>query len=117
LILIPEISLTPQLLDRLNARFPGLVGVLHSGLTDAERWSQWRRIASGGNIDIVIGARSAVFAPVPDLGLIVVDEEHDPSYKQDEGLRYNARDVADRQRQTCSVPGGVRLRHPCPRKL
>jgi primosomal protein N' (replication factor Y) (superfamily II helicase) len=93
LILIPEISLTPQLLDRLDARFPGRVGVLHSGLTDAERWAQWWRIARG-NIDVVVGARSAVFAPVPNLGLIVVDEEHDPSYKQDEGLRYNGRDVA-----------------------
>jgi primosomal protein N' (replication factor Y) (superfamily II helicase) len=103
LILIPEISLTPQLLDRLNARFPGLVGVLHSGLTDAERWSQWKRIACG-RTDIVIGARSAVFAPVPDLGLIVVDEEHDPSYKQEEGVRYNARDVAIVRGRISSCP-------------
>lgn len=93
LILIPEISLTPQLLDRLEARFPYRVGVLHSALTPAERWAQWWRILDGG-VDVVIGARSAVFAPVPDLGLIVVDEEHDPSYKQEEGLRYHARDLA-----------------------
>jgi len=93
LILIPEISLTPQLLDRLNARFTGRVGVLHSGLTGAERWAQWWRIVAGA-VDVVVGARSAVFAPVPNLGLIVVDEEHDPSYKQEEGLRYNGRDVA-----------------------
>jgi primosomal protein N' (replication factor Y) (superfamily II helicase) len=93
LILIPEISLTPQLLDRLEARFPGKIGALHSALTNAERWTQWRQIARG-NIDIIVGARSAVFAPIPDLGLIVVDEEHDPSYKQEEGLRYNGRDVA-----------------------
>jgi primosomal protein N' (replication factor Y) (superfamily II helicase) len=93
LILIPEISLTPQLLDRLAARFPGKIGALHSALTNAERWTQWRRIARG-NVDIIVGARSAVFAPIPDLGLIVVDEEHDPSYKQEEGLRYNGRDVA-----------------------
>src|SRR6516225_2140461 len=93
LILIPEISLTPQLLDRLKARFPNKTGVLHSALTAAERWAQWRRIAQGA-VDVVIGARSAVFAPIPDLGLIVVDEEHDPSYKQEETLRYNARDVA-----------------------
>src|SRR4030095_15189439 len=66
LILIPEISLTPQLLDRLNARFPEKVGVLHSALTDAERWAQWRQIAQG-KVDIVVGARSAVFAPVPNL--------------------------------------------------
>jgi primosomal protein N' (replication factor Y) len=93
LILIPEISLTPQLLDRVGARFPGRVGILHSALSGVERWSQWWRIARGG-ADVVIGARSAVFAPLPRLGLIIVDEEHDPSYKQEEGLRYNGRDVA-----------------------
>ena len=93
LILIPEISLTPQLIDRLDARFPGKIGMLHSALTNAERWTQWRQIAKG-NLDVIVGARSAVFAPIPDLGLIVVDEEHDPSYKQEEGLRYNGRDIA-----------------------
>ena len=93
LVLIPEISLTPQLLDRLEARFPGKVGVLHSALTAAERWAQWQEIR-GGNIDVVVGARSAVFAPIPELGLIIVDEEHDPSYKQEDGVRYNGRDVA-----------------------
>ena len=93
LILIPEISLTPQLLDRLRERFPDRIGVLHSALTRSERWAQWWHIL-GGNVDVVVGARSAVFAPVPDLGLIVVDEEHDPSYKQEEGLRYHARDLA-----------------------
>jgi primosomal protein N' (replication factor Y) len=93
LILIPEISLTPQLIDRLNARFPGRVGVLHSALSGAERWAQWWRVVRG-NADIVVGARSAVFAPLANLGLIIVDEEHDPSYKQEEGLRYNGRDVA-----------------------
>lgn len=93
LILIPEISLTPQLLDRLRERFPHRVGVLHSALTPSERWAQWRHILDG-KVDVVVGARSAIFAPVPDLGLIVVDEEHDPSYKQEEGLRYHARDLA-----------------------
>jgi primosomal protein N' (replication factor Y) len=93
LVLIPEISLTPQLIDRLVARFPGRVGILHSGLTSTERWLQWWRIARG-EADVVIGARSAVFAPLPNLGLIIVDEEHDTSYKQEEGLRYNGRDVA-----------------------
>jgi primosomal protein N' (replication factor Y) len=93
LILIPEISLTPQLIDRLSARFPGRVGILHSALTGAERWSQWWRIVRG-EVDVVIGARSAVFAPLPNLRLLIVDEEHDPSYKQEEGLRYNGRDVA-----------------------
>jgi primosomal protein N' (replication factor Y) len=93
LILIPEISLTPQLIDRLNERFPGRVGILHSALSASERWAQWWRILRG-DVDVVVGARSAVFAPVPDLGLVVVDEEHDPSYKQEEGLRYNSRDIA-----------------------
>jgi DNA-binding transcriptional ArsR family regulator len=93
LIMTPEISLTPQLLDRLHARFPKRVGVLHSALTSAQRWAQWRQIA-GGHIDVVVGARSAVFAPIRNLGLIVVDEEHDSSYKQEEGVRYNGRDVA-----------------------
>jgi primosomal protein N' (replication factor Y) len=93
LILIPEISLTPQLIDRLNARFPGKVGILHSALSPAERWTHWWHIVRG-NVDVVVGARSAVFAPLPNLGLIIVDEEHDSSYKQEEGLRYNGRDVA-----------------------
>ncbi|HJX10851.1 MAG TPA: primosomal protein N', partial [Candidatus Binatia bacterium] len=69
------------------------VGVLHSALSGAERWAHWWNIARG-NVDVVVGARSAVFAPLPDLGLIIVDEEHDPSYKQEEGVRYNGRDVA-----------------------
>ena len=93
LILVPEIALTPQLLDRLEARFPGDVAVLHSGLTAAERWRHWWRIAHGA-VKVVAGARSAVFAPVRELGLIVVDEEHDTSYKQEEGVRYHGRDLA-----------------------
>jgi primosomal protein N' (replication factor Y) len=103
LILIPEISLTPQLLDRVNRRFPGKVGVLHSALTAAERWAQWWHILRG-NVDVVIGARSAVFAPIPKLGLIVVDEEHDSSYKQEDGLRYNGRDVAVVRGKLSSCP-------------
>ncbi|MGZ8519114.1 MAG: replication restart helicase PriA [Candidatus Binatia bacterium] len=93
IILIPEISLTPQLLDQMHRYFPGKVGVLHSALTGAERWAQWWRILRG-EVDVVVGARSAVFAPLANLGLIIVDEEHDSSYKQEEGLRYNGRDVA-----------------------
>jgi primosomal protein N' (replication factor Y) len=108
LIIVPEISLTPQLLDRVNARFPGRVGVLHSAMTAAERWTQWWQII-GGNIDVVIGARSAVFAPISDLGLIIVDEEHDSSYKQEDGLRYNGRDPRRGARQTFALPGGLGL--------
>ena len=93
LVLVPEISLTPQLAARFRARFGRQVAVLHSGLTDAERYSAWRLIHSG-QVRIVVGARSAVFAPLSGLGVVVVDEEHDPSFKQEEGVRYNARDVA-----------------------
>ncbi len=103
LILVPEISLTPQLKDRLLNRFPGQVGMLHSALTSAERYTQWWRIARG-EVNVVLGARSAIFAPIPDLGLIIVDEEHDTSYKQEEGLRYNARDLAVVRGKLLSCP-------------
>ncbi len=96
LILVPEIALTPQLVQRFRARFHGMekeMAVLHSGLSDGERYDGWRRIAKG-DVRMVIGARSAVFAPLPRLGIIVVDEEHESSYKQQEGFRYNARDLA-----------------------
>ena len=93
LVLVPEIGLTPQLVGRFRARFGDRVAVLHSGLTGAERLAQWRRIRAG-EADVAVGARSALFAPFRDLGLIVVDEEHDDSYKQDDGVRYHARDCA-----------------------
>ena len=93
LVLVPEISLTHQVVDRMRARFGGRLAVLHSALSDGERWDEWRRIARG-EVDIVVGARSAVFAPLPRLGLVIVDEEHDPAYKQEDGVRYNGRDVA-----------------------
>ncbi len=93
LFLVPEIALTHQLLDRVQRRFGGGVAVLHSGLSPGERWDEWRRIARG-EARMVVGARSAVFAPLAKLGLVIVDEEHDPAYKQDEGLRYNGRDLA-----------------------
>ncbi len=93
LILVPEIALTPQLLGRFDSRFPGKVAVLHSDLTPKERMGQWERIRRG-LATVVIGARSAVFAPLQNLGLIVVDEEHETSFKQEDSLRYHARDVA-----------------------
>lgn len=93
LVLVPEIALTPQLVGRFRARFGERIAVLHSGLSPAERLREWRRIRAR-EADVAIGARSALFAPFTSLGLIVVDEEHDGSYKQDDGVRYNARDLA-----------------------
>ena len=93
IVLVPEISLTPQTVERFVARFGDRVAVLHSHLSDGERHDEWHRIRDG-RADVVVGARSAVFAPVRRLGLIVVDEEHEPSYKQEDVPRYNARDVA-----------------------
>jgi primosomal protein N' (replication factor Y) (superfamily II helicase) len=96
LLLVPEIALTPQLVGRFRARFEKLgttIAVLHSGLSEGERYDAWRSIARG-DVSIVIGARSAVFAPLDEIGIIVVDEEHEGSYKQGEGFRYNARDLA-----------------------
>ena len=92
--LVPEIGLTTQLLSRIRERFPAReIAVLHSGISLGVRYDQWKRLRRG-EIRLVVGARSALFAPVRDLRLIVVDEEHDPSYKQDDRLRYNARDLA-----------------------
>jgi primosomal protein N' (replication factor Y) (superfamily II helicase) len=93
LILVPEIGLTPQLTDRFSARFPGKIAILHSALTKRQRIDEWLRIRAG-ETPIVIGTRSAVFAPLQNLGMIVVDEEHETSYKQEEVPRYHARATA-----------------------
>jgi primosomal protein N' (replication factor Y) len=93
LVLVPEIALTPQLAARFRARFGDDVAVLHSALPPHERLAAWRRLRAG-EVGIAVGARSAVFAPVRELGVIVVDEEHDPSFKQEEGVRYHGRDLA-----------------------
>ncbi|MEO1035614.1 MAG: primosomal protein N' [Pseudomonadota bacterium] len=103
LVLVPEIGLTPQLLARFEARFGFRPIALHSGLTDAERLANYRQ-AAGGAARIVVGTRSAVFCPLPQLGLIVVDEEHDTSLKQQEGFRYSARDLAIVRGQLEDVP-------------
>ena len=103
LVLVPEISLTHQLVDRVRARFGERVAVLHSGLSDGERWDEWRKIARG-TMPIVVGARSAVFAPLPRLGLVVVDEEHDAAFKQEDGMRYNGRDVAVMRAKLAGCP-------------
>ena len=93
LVLVPEIALTPHMVEQLRRRFPGQVGMLHSGLPDGERYDQWWKIREG-KVKIVLGSRSAVFAPFKNLGLIVMDEEHENTYRQDDSPRYHARDVA-----------------------
>ncbi len=92
IVLVPEIALTPQTVGRFRARF-GAVCVMHSGMTDAQRLSEWMRLKRG-EVKVVVGARSAIFAPVSDLGVVVVDEEHEPTFKQESTPRYQARDVA-----------------------
>jgi primosomal protein N' (replication factor Y) (superfamily II helicase) len=103
LVLVPEIALTPQLLHRFKSRFNTGIAVMHSGLNESERLSAWRE-AREGSARIVIGTRSAVFAPLGRPGLIVIDEEHDPSFKQHEGFRYSARDLALVRAQRLGIP-------------
>ena len=93
IMLVPEISLTPQIVDRFVTRFGNLIAILHSGLSDTERYDEYRKIMDG-KVKIVVGARSAIFAPLENIGLIVIDEEHTSTYKQDNNPRYHARDVA-----------------------
>lgn len=102
IVLVPEISLTPQTVERFRARFRR-VSVLHSHQSDAVRHWHWRRIARG-DVDVVVGARSAVFAPTPHLGLIVLDEEHESSFKQDSNPRYHAREVARERAASERIP-------------
>jgi primosomal protein N' (replication factor Y) (superfamily II helicase) len=103
LMLVPEIILTHQMVARLKQRFGSAVGVLHSGLNDNQRAQVWLRCRDG-DIKILMGTRSAVWAPLPRIGIIIVDEEHDASFKQQEGFRYSARDVAIKRAQQLNVP-------------
>ena len=103
IVLVPEISLTHQVVDRFRARFGEEVAVLHSGLSAGERFDHWRSIREGSR-RIAIGARSAIFAPFQDLGLVVIDEEHDSAYKSEEGFRYHARDVARLRAEDSGCP-------------
>jgi len=109
LMLVPEIGLTPAMAGQFHARFGDRVAILHSAFNDSERAAQWRRLRTGEAM-VAVGTRSAVFAPVKNLGLIVVDEEHDGSYKQEETPRYNGRDVAilrGREERACVVLGSA----------
>jgi primosomal protein N' (replication factor Y) len=103
LVLVPEITLTHQILARLRGRFGDDLAVLHSGLRPGERLEQWQRLRDGST-PIAVGARSALFAPIENLGVIVIDEEHDGSYKNEEGFRYHARSLADRRAASASCP-------------
>ena len=108
IVLVPEISLTPQTVDRFMGRFGERIAVFHSRLSGGERYDEWRRIANG-EVDIVIGARSAIFAPLKNLGIIIIDEEHEYTYKSEQPPRYHAVDIADYRRQLkvlywCWVP-------------
>jgi len=103
LVLVPEIGLTPQLVDRFRRRIAGNVCVMHSGLTDTQRLAAWVE-GHSGNADVIIGTRSAIYAQLPRLGLIIVDEEHDASYKQQDGFRYSARDIAVYRARQLDIP-------------
>jgi primosomal protein N' (replication factor Y) len=103
LVLVPEITLTHQIVARLRARFGDRVAVLHSGLRPVERRAQWERLRAGAT-PIAVGARSALFAPLADLGLVVIDEEHDAAYKNEEGFRYHARELAGRRAAAAGAP-------------
>jgi primosomal protein N' (replication factor Y) (superfamily II helicase) len=112
LVLVPEIALTPQLISRFISRLNVPIAILHSGIGARQRWNYWNELIHG-EVRIAIGARSAIFAPVRDLGLLIVDEEHDASFKQSEGIRYNARDVALVRAKLASCPIVLGSATPC----
>lgn len=110
IVLVPEISLTPQMVDRFLARFGDCIAVLHSKLSVGERYDQWQKIKEG-KAKIVIGARSAIFAPIQNLGIIIIDEEHDPSYKSEMSPRFNAKDIAKYMAKQNDIPLVLRKCH------
>ena len=110
ILLVPEISLTPQMVDRFLARFGDCIAVLHSKLSVGERYDQWQNIQQG-KAKIVIGARSAIFAPINNLGIIIIDEEHDSSYKSDMTPRFNAKDIAKYLAKQNNIPVVLRKRY------
>lgn len=103
IVLVPEIALTPQMVNRFKGRFGNLVAVLHSGLSAGEKYDEWRKIQRK-EVKVVVGARSAIFAPFENLGIIIIDEEHETSYKQEEMPRYHARDVAIERARNNNCP-------------
>lgn len=103
IVLVPEISLTPQMVKRFKGRFGSKVAVLHSGLSSGEKYDEWRKI-SQKEVQVVVGARSAIFAPFENIGIIIIDEEHETSYKQEDQPRYHARDVAIKRAETHHCP-------------
>lgn len=103
IVLVPEISLTPQMVNRFKGRFGDLVAVLHSGLSAGEKYDEWRKIQRK-EVKVAVGARSAIFAPFENLGIVIIDEEHETSYKQEEMPRYHARDVAIERAKNYNCP-------------
>ncbi|MFD1393606.1 primosomal protein N' [Lacticaseibacillus jixianensis] len=103
MMLVPEIALTPQMVHRVKGRFGREVAVMHSGLSEGEKFDEWRRIQRG-EAQVVVGARSAAFAPLTNIGVFIIDEEHETSYKQDDAPRYHARDVVLHRAQTFGAP-------------
>lgn len=112
LVLVPEIGLTPQTIRRFHARLNTTITLLHSGLNDKERLIAWRQ-AKEGKARLLIGTRSAIFTPMPDLGMVIIDEEHDASFKQQDNLRYSARDFAIRRAQQKNIPIILGSATPC----
>src|SRR5690606_32125182 len=103
IVLVPEIALTPQMVKRFKELFGDLVAVMHSGLSAGEKYDEWRKIQRR-EVKVVVGARSATYAPFDNLGIIIIDEEHETSYKQEENPRYPARDVAIKRAATHRCP-------------